>query len=159
MNQFEVSVKYTKELPNSTLKRVSEKYLLAKAESFTEAEAVAHASILNEIRGETSVESIKKAAFQEIIYAPNNEGDWFKCSTTYKSVNPDTDKESVIKNTYLVQADNIDGANEVMKKFMGEMKDEFEIPSISKTTILGVIEDRVVKGRATTTDSDTSEEE
>lgn len=146
MNQFEVKVKYTKELPNATLKRVTENYLLAKCESFTDAEAIATHSILGEIRGETSIEAIKKVAYQEIMHAPANEGDWFKCSTTYTSENPDTGKDTVIKNVYLVQARNIDDASDIMKGYMGGMREQFEIPSIQKTSILGVVEDKVLLG-------------
>ncbi len=145
MSQYEVKVKYTKELPNATLKRVSENYLLAKAESFTDAEAIVTHAILADIRGESSIEAIKKVAFQEIMYADNNEGDWFKCSTTYTSENPDTGKDTTIKNVYLVQARNIDDASDIMKEYMGGMQDQFEIPSIVKTSILGVVEDRVLR--------------
>lgn len=145
MNQFEVKVKYTKELPNATLKRVTENYLLAKCESFTDAEAIATHSILGEIRGETSIEAIKKVAYQEIMHGIDNEGDWYRCSTTYTSENADTGKDTVIKNVYLVQAVNIDKASEIMKTYMGGMMSNFEIPSIVKTTILGVVEDKVLR--------------
>lgn len=148
MSQYEVKVKYTKELPNATLKRVSENYLLAKGESFTDAEAITTGAILGEIRGESSIEAIKKVAYQEIMYAPNGEGDWYKCSTTYTFDNPDSGKESKIKNTYLVQAINIDQASDIMKEYMGGQYDSFEIPSIVKTTIMDVIEDRVLSPTA-----------
>lgn len=141
MNQFEVKVKYTKELPNATLKRVTENYLLAKCMSFTDAEAITTHSILSEIRGETSIEAMKIVAYQEIMHSKDTEDIWYKCATTYTVENEDTGKDSVIKNVYLVQAKNLDAASDIMKEYMGGMKDQFEIPSIVKTNIIAVIED------------------
>lgn len=142
--QFEVKVKYTKELPNATLKKVAEVYLLTEPVSFTDAETITTATILADIRGESVIESIKRSAFQDILHSDTGEGAWWKCTTTYTLINPDSDKETTIKNNYLVQADNVEKANATMRDFMGGMREQFEIPSIVKTQIISVIEDKVL---------------
>ena len=59
---FTVKLKYTKQLDNGTLKRVTEPYLIA-AMTFTDAEARIYEELGNAIRGEFMVSGIAERRF------------------------------------------------------------------------------------------------
>ena len=65
-NWMTVKVKYTKQLDNGALKRVSEPYLLA-AMTFTDAEARIYEELGQIIRGEFNVVSIAREEIHDIF--------------------------------------------------------------------------------------------
>ena len=70
---FTVKLKYTKQLDNGTLKRVTEPYLVA-AMTFTDAEARIYEEMGNAIRGEFTVSGISRtaiASFFTLLYCCN----------------------------------------------------------------------------------------
>ena len=145
MEQFEIKVKYVKEQRDGTYKRVTESYLLANCETFTEAETLADKVIFNDAKGETLVVSISRRNYQYVLHDEKAE-DWYKCTSALTTINPDTDKETVVKNTYLVQADSVEHANERLLEFMGdnlEEMDNLDISGVVRVKIDGVIEDKI----------------
>ena len=75
-NWFTVKVKYTKQLDNGALKRVSEPYLLA-AMTFTDAEARIYEELGQIIRGEFNVVGITRTEIHD-IFAYDDVDTWFK---------------------------------------------------------------------------------
>jgi Domain of unknown function (DUF4494) len=150
MLQFEIKVKYPKEVSGS-YKKVTESYLLANCESFTEAEALAGAVIFDKVKGETSVESISKKKYQYIIHNKKS-GEWFKCTTALSTTDTDNDKVTTVKNDYLVKALDIDDASAILQEFIGDSMGDLDISTISRTKIYEVLEDKIV-------DIDVDEEE
>lgn len=88
---FTVKVKYTKQLEDGRLKRVTEPYLV-DAVSFTDAEARIYEEIGSSVQGEFSITGISKTDFADIFYYEDAE-DWYKCKLTYISVDADSGKE------------------------------------------------------------------
>ena len=147
MTQFETKVKYTKEQSDNTFKRVTETYLLANCESFTEAETLMDKVVFANVKGETTVESITKRKYQYVLHDEKAE-DWYKCTTTLTTTDPDTDKETAVKNTYLVQASSVDHAHERLEEFMGDSvqdMDDLDISGVTRVKITQVLEHKVTE--------------
>lgn len=143
MQQFEVKVKYPKDM-DGTFKTVTESYLLSNCESFTEAETIANTIIFDGVKGETSVESIKRTKYQYILRNKKKEG-WYKCQSSLTEVDEDTDRVTSVKNVYLVQADSVDDASKLLKDFIGDALEGLDVSGIIRVGISGVLEDRVVE--------------
>lgn len=142
MNQFEAKVKYYKE-ENGEFNKVTEVFLFANAKSFSETETLIKAVIFGENSGETSIESISRRKYQYTIHDGSNNS-WYKCQTKLVQVDPDTEKETVVKNTYLVQAESLEGAGARLKDFIGDdIFGELDIFGIVRTPILDVVEDSI----------------
>lgn len=141
MEQFEVKIKCEREV-NGHFKKKTESYLLSNCESFTEAETIINAIVFKDIKGPKSVEAISKRKYEYVLHE-KTDGDWYKCKTALEIENPDTDKVSVIKNDYLVQAVSVEDASEKLLDFFSEDMVEVDISGITRTSILKVLEDRV----------------
>ncbi|MEX1191028.1 MAG: DUF4494 domain-containing protein [Brumimicrobium sp.] len=134
---FTIKVKYTKQLEDGRLKRVTEPYLV-DAVSFTDAEARIYEEVGTGIKGEFLITGISKTDFGDIFYYEDSE-DWYKCKLTYVSVDADSGKEKKISNNFLVTAGNVKEAYDRIKESLSEMTVTFEIPSIMLTPIVEVL--------------------
>lgn len=134
-NYFQVKVKYTKQLDNGTLKRVSEIYLL-DAISFTDAEAMIYENIGSFTKGEFIINSIQKVDFKEIIVSEEIHETYFKAKVSYKSRNEDSEKTKTTSLKYLVNSDSIENANKLILNHFEGIMVEFEIDSITSTPIV-----------------------
>ncbi len=142
MNQFEVKVKYHKEV-NGDFKRITEVHLFANARSFSEAETLVKALIFGDNSGESSVESISRRKYEYTLH-DGSDNAWYKCQTKLVQEDEDTGKITTIKNTYLVQADSVEGAGSRLKEFVGDdIYGELDIHGITRTPIIDVVEDSV----------------
>ena len=90
INWFTVKLKYTKQLDNGTLKRVTEPYLIA-ATSFTDAEARIYEEMGNAIRGEFMVSGIARTDIHN-IFPIDGSNLWFKCKVSYESADDEEEK-------------------------------------------------------------------
>lgn len=134
---YTVKIKYTKQLEDGRLKRVTEPYLI-DAVSFTDAEARIYEEVGSSIQGEFLITGISKTDFADIFYYEDCD-DWYKCKLTYVSMDTDSGKEKKISANYLVTAANIQQAYERIHESMEEMMVTFEIPSISLSSIVEVL--------------------
>ena len=134
---FTVKVKYTKQLEDGRLKRVTEPYLV-DAVSFTDAEARIYEEIGSSVQGEFSITGISKTDFADIFYYEDAE-DWYKCKLTYISVDADSGKEKKVSHNYLVTAHNLKQAYERIQESMSEMLVSYEVPAIMLTPIVEVL--------------------
>lgn len=136
-NWFTVKVKYTKQLEDGRLKRVTEPYLVDSV-SFTDAEARIYEEIGQSVTGEFLITGISKTEYADIFYYDDSD-DWYKCKLTYVSIDGDEGKEKKITSNFLVTAANVKEAYERIKESLSDMTVTFEVPSIMLTPIVEVL--------------------
>ncbi|MDX2361687.1 MAG: DUF4494 domain-containing protein [Crocinitomicaceae bacterium] len=135
-NWFTVKVKYTKQLDNGALKRVSEPYLLA-AMTFTDAEARIYEELGAIIRGEFNVTGISRTEIHD-IFAYEDSGIWYKCKATYDNIDADTEKAQKVSQNFLVEASSVKEAYERLTESLKGMLVEFQIPTIGVSPIVDI---------------------
>ncbi|SFT35935.1 protein of unknown function [Lishizhenia tianjinensis] len=133
---YTVKVKYTKQMEDGTLKRVTEPYLL-DAVSFTDAEARIYEELGEQIRGEFLVTGISKTDYADIFHYEDADY-WYKCKVTYVSVDADSGKEKKVSNNFLVTAANAKEAYERIEESLESMLVSFEIPAIAISPIIDI---------------------
>lgn len=136
-NWFTVKVKYTKQLEDGRLKRVTEPYLVDSV-SFTDAEARMYEEIGQSVTGEFLITGITKTEYADIFYYDDSD-DWYKCKLTYVSIDGDEGKEKKITSNFLVTAGSVKEAYERIKESLSDMTVTFEVPSIMLTPIVEVL--------------------
>lgn len=135
-NWFTVKVKYTKQLEDGRLKRVSEPYLI-NSMSFTDAEARAYEEIGDTVRGEFLITNIAKTDYADIFQYDDCDT-WFKVKITYVAADADSDKEKKMSNNLLVNASNVKEAYDRTQESMKGMMVSFDIPSIVLSPIVDI---------------------
>lgn len=135
-NWFTVKVKYTKQLDNGALKRVSEPYLLA-AMTFTDAEARIYEELGATIRGEFNVTGIARTELHD-IFAYDDADRWFKCRVRYENFDADSEKSKKVTQNFLIGANDLREAYDRMKESLSTLMVDFEMPSIIESTIVDV---------------------
>jgi hypothetical protein len=131
-----VKVKYTKQLQDGTLKRVTEPYLVNSI-SFTDAEARIHQEVGEFVRGEFMVTSISKTDFADIFHYDDAEV-WYKCKVAYVSEDADNGKEKKINNNFLVSAHNVKEAYDRIEESLKGLMVSYEVSVIQVTPILEI---------------------
>jgi hypothetical protein len=135
-NWFTVKVKYTKQLDNGALKRVSEPYLLS-AMTFTDAEASIYEELGTAIRGEFNVTGITRTELHD-IFAYDDTGVWYKCKVIYDNLDADTEKTKKVSQNFLVEASSVKEAYERLTDNLKGMLVEFQIPSVMVSPIVEI---------------------
>ena len=135
-NWFTVKVKYTKQLDNGALKRVSEPYLLS-AMTFTDAEASIYEELGTVIRGEFNVTGISRTELND-IFAYDDTGVWYKCKVVYDNLDADTDKTKKVSQNFLVEASSVKEAYDRLTDNLKGMLVEFQIPSVMVSPIVEI---------------------
>ena len=133
---YTIKVKYTKQLDDGSLKRVTEPYLV-DAVSFTDAEARIYEEIGTSVKGEFLITGISKTDFADIFYYEDCD-DWYKCKLTYVSMDADSGKEKKVSQNFLVTAHNVKEAYERIEESMKDMLVTYEIPSIALSPIVEI---------------------
>lgn len=135
-NWFTVRVKYTKQLDNGALKRVSEPYLLA-AMTFTDAEARIYEELGDIIRGEFNVVGIRPTEIHD-IFAYDDSDVWYKCKVKYESMDADTEKARKVTQNFLVSAASVEQAAERLNESLSTLMVDYEIPAIVVSPIVEI---------------------
>lgn len=135
-NWFTVKVKYTKQLDNGALKRVTEPYLLA-AMTFTDAEARIYEELGSQIRGEFNVTGIVRTELND-IFAYDDADTWYKCKVKYEDFDADTEKSKKVSQNFLVGANDVKEAYERMKESLLTLMVDFQIPSIIESPLVDI---------------------
>ena len=133
---FTVKVKYTKQLENGALKRVSEPYLLA-AMTFTDAEARIYEELGTLIQGEFIVNGITRTELND-IFAYDDTGIWYKCKVQYDNFDADTEKSKRVSQNFLVEAKSVKEAFDRMTESLKGLMVDFQIPSIIQSPIVDI---------------------
>lgn len=137
LNLFEVKVKYTG-IDESTgkEKKLTDCYLI-DAVSFTDAEAIITSEMEAIITGEFEVHSIKRESVADCVF--NENGKWYKSKVSYTDLDETTGKEKKSKFVYMVKADSVDHAKQVIDDLLKEMVVPYEVKSISETNIVDIL--------------------
>lgn len=133
---FTVKVKYTKQLDNGALKRVSEPYLIA-AMTFTDAEARIYEELGTIIRGEFHVMGIARTELHD-IFAYDDADTWYKVKVKYEAADADSEKTRKVSQNFLVSAGSVKEAYERIKESLSTLMVDFEIPAITVSPIIDI---------------------
>ncbi|MFM2039382.1 MAG: hypothetical protein RL432_2321 [Bacteroidota bacterium] len=133
---FTVRVKYTKQLENGTLKRVTEPYLLA-AMTFTDAEARIYEELGSYIRGEFMVVGIARTDLSD-IFQYEDSATWFKCKITYGIEEEEGDKKKKVAQNFLVSAPDVKEAYGRMEESLAGLMIDYQVISIVSSPIVEI---------------------
>lgn len=134
---FEVKCKYTKQLENGNLKRVTEPYLIS-AVSFTDAETRAYKEVGELVRGEFTITAIKRENFVD-IFAYDDCEDWYKCVVKFESFDDDSARSKLTVNNFLLTAESVRQATERINESLNTTLADFEVTSVALTPIADVM--------------------
>ena len=136
-NWFTVKVKYTKQLENGTLKRVSEPYLLA-AMTFTDAETRIYEELGQIIKGEFNIVGISRTEVHDIFYYEECDT-LYKCKITFDSEGDGEDaKKKKVSQNFLVTAFSVKDAFEKLKESLSTLMVDYVVPSITVSPIIEI---------------------
>lgn len=132
---YQCSARYTKEMPDGTLKRITEHYLFS-AVSFTDAETAIHKQIGELVRGEFKVTSIKEVSFAD-IYAYDDAEIWWNVKISIE-IEDESGKTKPQILSFMVDAHTITEACQRITEKMKDIMSTFEIISATRTKIVDV---------------------
>jgi hypothetical protein len=133
---FECKIKYEKTAEEGKIVKVNEGYLI-DALSFTEAEARIIEEMKPFISGEFQVANIKRARINEMFFNENGEK-WYRSKVNFITLDEEKGVEKRTGVNMMVQASDIKEALEgIIEGMKGSMAD-YEIASITETTIIDV---------------------
>ena len=135
-NWFTIKVKYTKQLDNGSLKRVSEPYLVA-AMTFTDAEARIYDELGSVVRGEFVVTIISRTEIHE-IFAYDDADVWYKAKVKYDNFDADSERAKKVTPIFLVSAHSVKEAYERLQESLKGLMVDFEIPSVVVSPIVDI---------------------
>lgn len=135
---FETKVRYEKVKEDGLQTKVTETYVV-DALSFTEAENRIIEEMSCYISGEFTVSDIKRAKFSELFFSQEEAADkWFKCKLAFITLDEKSGKEKKTSSLVLVQAADLRDAVKKLDEGMHTSMMDYEIATISETTILDV---------------------
>lgn len=133
---FETNIRYDKTLDNGMQKKVTEPYLV-DAMSFTEAENRIIAEITPFISGEFEVANVKKAKINEMFFDENGDK-WYKAKIQFITIDEKSGTEKKLPSIMYAQASDLENALKNIIKGMGGTLADYEITSITETSIMDV---------------------
>jgi len=137
---FEATVRYDSQTEDSTIKKVSELYVLTVL-SFSEAEARIIKEITPFVSGDFDVTKLAIAPYREVFFTDSAIDDrWFRAKLYFVTIDEKTSKETRTAMNYLVQATDIESARKNIEQVMSSTAIDYEISSIAETKILDVFE-------------------
>jgi len=140
-NYFETKVNYTgiDEVTGKQVK-LSDSYLI-DALSFSEAEARTIKEVEPFMSGEFSVEAVKRSNVYEVFpeTEPTESDLWFKLKIDFIVLDKEKRTEKHISSNIIVEADSIEMAITNLKLGMRGTMSDYEVVSVTKTGIVGVI--------------------
>ena len=136
INWFTVKLKYTKQLEDGTLKRVTEPYLLAGM-TFTDAEARIYEELGASINGEFLVSGITRTDIHE-IFPLDGSNVWYKCKISYESPDADGGKNKKNHQFILVEASTVKEAYENLADNMSNLMVDYKVISVAESPIIDV---------------------
>lgn len=135
-NWFECKVAYTKMMENGLQKKVNEPYLV-DALSFTEAEARIIDEVTPFISGDFSVSAVKRTKISEIFW-DDSADKWYLVKVAFITIDEKTAVEKKTTTLILVAAPDFKGALDAFMEGMKGTMADFEIVSITETSIMDV---------------------
>jgi hypothetical protein len=136
-NWYECRLKYEKTLETGNNKKVTEAYLV-DAMSFTEAEKRIIEEMTPYIVGEFEVTAVKKERIAELFFDAEGGDRWYRCKVMFITLDEKSGTEKKSANTMLVQASDFQAAVKNLYNGMKGTMSDWEINTISETTLLDV---------------------
>lgn len=139
---FECGVSYLKLKDNGETKEAKEKYVI-EASTFGNAEEKIIGETLTYVdEGGVTVRTITRPKYQEICFSEDAKDDrFYKVKILVKELNENDGSEKEVAVFHLVQASSVESArNAIINTVYARSMADYEIASISKTTILDVFE-------------------
>ena len=133
---FTVKLKYTKQLDNGTLKRVTEPYLIA-AMTFTDAEARIYEELGNAIRGEFMVAGIARTEIHN-IFPVDGSNVWYKCKVSYESTDDEGGKNKKINQYFLTEGSSVQEACENLNANLSDLMVDYKVLSVAESPIIEI---------------------
>lgn len=133
---FECKVKYEKTADDGNIIKVSQGYLV-DALSFTEAESRIIEEMKPFISGEFQVANIKRTKISEMFFDENGDK-WYRSRVNFITIDEEKGAEKRTANTMMVQASDMKSALEGLLKGMSGTLADYEVASITETTIVDV---------------------
>ena len=133
---YTVKVRYTKQLENGALKRVTEPYLLAGA-SFTDAEAKIYEELGSIVRGEFSVTNITPIELAD-IFNWGDCGEWFRAKVQYESIDADSEKAKKVTLLFLVEAEDLKTADKRLGESLKGMLHGWRVIELKESKIVDI---------------------
>jgi hypothetical protein len=133
---FECKVKYVKIDDDGRERKVSEVYLV-DAVTFTDAETRIIQQLQSMVRGEFTVDNIKKSNIVEIF--PHEDGEWwYKAKIGIVTIDENAGKEKKINNYFLVAADDIKQALQRLEEGLSYILVPYQTTSLAVCNIVDV---------------------
>lgn len=132
---YKTCVKFVKELPDGTLKRVTDQHLV-RAESFSDAEARIYEEVGEQVRGEFIVTSIASTEITDIFEYEDSQT-WWQVKLAY-DVDDDNGQNRQVINTCMVSAPDAFKAIERADTSFREHISKFTIPEMKLTKIVQI---------------------
>jgi len=133
---FECKIRFTKTDQNGSERIVAENYMI-DAVTFTDAEARITLQMRERVKGEFSVEDIKKSKLSEVFAYDSGEW-WFRAAINLVTVDEEAGKEKKIKAYYLLNADDMKGALQRLEESLGFLVIPYVVTSPSVSQIADV---------------------
>ena len=139
---FECKIRYEKVNEEGIQKKVTEQYAV-DALSFSEAEARIIEEMAQYISGEFTVEDVKKAPYGEVFFSDLATADrFYRVKLDFLTIDEQTEKEKRSRVTYLVQANNLNGAMNTITSAMATTMIDYDAAAITETKLMDVFEYR-----------------
>jgi hypothetical protein len=133
---FECKVRYVKIDDDGRERKVSEAYLV-DAVSFTDAETRIIKQLQTMVRGEFTVDNIKKSNIVEIF--PDEDGEWwYKARIAIVTIDEKGGKEKKINNYFLVAANDLKQALDRLEKGLSYILVPYQTTSLAVCNIVDV---------------------
>ncbi|MDR1679089.1 MAG: DUF4494 domain-containing protein [Prevotellaceae bacterium] len=137
---FECKITYDRTGDDGLIKTVKETYLV-DAQSFTEAEARITLEMKPFISGDFTVANIRRIKVGEMFDSQDANADrWYRSKVNFISLDEDKGVEKRIASTMFIKAADMEGALRNLLEGMKTTLADYEIASISETSILDVYE-------------------
>ena len=136
-NWFTVKLKFTKQMDDGCLKRVTDSFLF-DASNFTDAETIAFDEVAKEIKGEVIVTAITKTPFVDVIENGIYEK-FYKVKVVFVSYDADSEREKRTASLLLVESNSAQNAIIQTNDYLKDTVACFEIIGVNLSPIVGIV--------------------
>jgi hypothetical protein len=136
-NWFTVKLKFTKQMEDGRLKRVTDSFLF-DASNFTDAETIAFDEVAKEIKGEVIVTAISKTPFVDVLENGIYEK-FYKVKVVFVAYDADSEREKRTASLLLVESNSAQNAIIQTNDHLKDSVSSFEIIGVNLSPIVGIV--------------------
>lgn len=135
-NWFTAKVRYTKQMEDSTFKRISEPYLVS-ALTFSDAETRIYDELGSSIRGEFKITGCTPTNYDDVVTLTDVDY-FFEAKVRMNVADMDATKPKMVTKKILVSGADISDAFDNLKEVVDKYVTDVEVIGISKTQIVDI---------------------